>query len=137
MSLEAKALTLLRPTFTIILTSPLVRARQTAEIVHDAFPTLDLVEEPALSPGFALRAFDKLMRRHTAHPGLLLVGHEPDFSAVIGGLIGKGRVEMKKGAVAHLKAWYRPDKHMWRGELLWLATPALLGATVVGATSAS
>jgi phosphohistidine phosphatase len=75
------------------LTSPLVRAIQTAELACEA---LDLGPEktPELSGG----DFDP----HALAAGrgdVLLVGHEPDFSRAVGDLTG-ARVEMKKGGIA-------------------------------------
>src|SRR5688572_20399354 len=84
-----------------VLTSPLARARQTAEIVAQALG-LEVVEEPALGPGFAERAAAALVDRHAGARGLMLVGHEPDFSTTISALIGGGHVLMKKGALARV-----------------------------------
>ena len=75
------------------LTSPRVRAAQTAELACEA---LDLEPEPAseLSGG----EFDP--RSLAAGRGdVLLVGHEPDFSRAVGDLTG-ARIEMKKGGLA-------------------------------------
>jgi phosphohistidine phosphatase len=72
-----------------IITSPLARARQTAEIVADqlkiadrvqvcGFATTGMTTEGALS---GLKAFSD-------HSSVLLVGHEPDFSGFVAALIG-------------------------------------------------
>ena len=75
------------------LTSPRVRAAQTAELACDA-----LGLEPEQTPELSGGDFDPLAL--TAGRGnILLVGHEPDFSRAIGDLTG-ARVEMKKGGLA-------------------------------------
>jgi phosphohistidine phosphatase SixA len=53
----------------------------------------------------------------------MVVGHEPDFSSVIGQLIGSGSVVMRKGGLARVDI-----TNPMRGELVWLLTPQLLGA---------
>jgi phosphohistidine phosphatase len=75
------------------LTSPLVRAVQTAELACDALG-LEPEEANELSGG----DFDP----HGLVAGrgdVLLVGHEPDFSRAVGDLTG-ARIEMKKGGIA-------------------------------------
>jgi phosphohistidine phosphatase len=77
----------------LCLTSPRVRARDTARIACQALD-VDVVEEDRLAGG----DFDPL-ELAAGLDEVLLVGHEPDFSDVIGELIG-GRVDMKKGGLA-------------------------------------
>jgi phosphohistidine phosphatase len=75
------------------ITSPLVRAKQTAELACQALG-LEPEEANELSGG----DFDP--HGLTAGRGnVLLVGHEPDFSRAVGDLTG-ARVEMKKGGIA-------------------------------------
>jgi phosphohistidine phosphatase len=88
--------------FDAILFSPKVRARQTAELAceqmgEDALARLSV--HPPLAGGFNAGAAIDAMAGVTADGRLLLVGHEPDLSGVVGGLTG-GRVEMKKGGLA-------------------------------------
>ncbi|HKT38507.1 MAG TPA: phosphohistidine phosphatase SixA [Ktedonobacterales bacterium] len=100
----AAGLKLLAPAIDTLVTSPLVRARQTAEIVADALH-LPLAEQEALSPGFGLAQLAGLLTIYTEARGLMLFGHDPDFSALIGRLIvsrGEAQVVMKKGACCAL-----------------------------------
>lgn len=83
----------------LILSSPAVRAVQTAEIVA-AVLEVPLKKERILGVSLGLTELEAALEEHNMQANVLLVGHEPDFSAVIGQLIGGGRVEMKKGAVA-------------------------------------
>jgi phosphohistidine phosphatase len=88
-----KALAALGVSLDACLTSPLVRARQTADLASE---TLGIKPEEAseLSGG----EFDPLALA-AGRGDVLLVGHEPDFSRAVGDLTG-ARVEMKKGGLA-------------------------------------
>lgn len=136
MQAAAAGLKALDPTLDTLVTSPLVRARQTAEIVGNAF-NLQVKEHEALSPGFGLAQFAGLLTIFTEARGLMLVGHEPDFSTLIGRLIvprGDAQVMMKKGACCALDL---PDEtpdpdHAAKqlagsATLLWLMTARQLG----------
>jgi phosphohistidine phosphatase len=110
--------------FGAILTSPLVRARQTAEIVARRLHAVaQFQEEPLLSPGFGPRELSEILQKQRSEGPLLLVGHEPDFSDTIGHLIGGARVVCKKGGLARVDlSKMQPP----RGELVWLIPPKAL-----------
>jgi phosphohistidine phosphatase len=106
-----------------ILTSPLVRARETADIVAKALRATARVEDDTrLAGGFDPRRLVEILNENEGKEALMLVGHEPNMSAVIGHAIGDGRVELKKGAVACVE--FHPGSP--RGQLLWLAPPRIL-----------
>lgn len=85
----------------LILTSPLDRAAQTAEIVARVLGKgVPVKVEPALAPGFGPAELTVLLARYEAFEDILLVGHEPDFSETISAVVGGGRVQVKKGALA-------------------------------------
>jgi phosphohistidine phosphatase len=108
----------------VILTSPLVRARQTAEIAAREWGMLGRVAlDKRLGPDFGLKELRQIVSEHNGHESLLLVGHEPDFSDVVGRLIGDAKVVMKKGGMAAVEVTGRDPL---RGRLLWLATPQML-----------
>jgi phosphohistidine phosphatase len=77
----------------LCLTSPRVRARETAELACES-----LGVEIAIEDRLAGGRFDPL-ELAAGVDDVLLVGHEPDFSDVIGELTG-GHVDMKKGGLA-------------------------------------
>jgi phosphohistidine phosphatase len=108
----------------LILTSPLTRARQTAEIVARVLGRSgDLREEPLLAPGFSLTHLTELLTRYDDRDDLLLVGHEPDFSETLSAVIGGGQLLMKKGGLACVDlAQLDPPS----GVLLWLVPPKFL-----------
>src|SRR5689334_11426929 len=60
-----------------ILSSPLVRARQTADIVADRFK-LDVREQDALDGGFNMSRLKELVQQYAVND-LMIVGHEPTF----------------------------------------------------------
>src|SRR5579862_5981943 len=100
---QAKTLASWEPNIELILSSPLTRARQTANIVAKALK-LDVTEEDGLKSGaFNLPTLGQILGQHTSVERLMVVGHEPDFSRTISALIGGGSVEMKKGGLAQVE----------------------------------
>lgn len=107
----------------IILTSPLVRAAQTAEIVAHALGMADRVREEPRLAGFSLEHLRTVVTAHSDRRSLMLVGHEPSFSTVVGQLIGGANVRMKKGGLAIVEA---DAITIGSGTLLALVPPAML-----------
>lgn len=109
----------------VIVTSPLARARRTAELVADGLGLGErLVDDERLAPGFDVRRLERLLAAHGPAESVLVVGHEPDFSATVGELIGGGEIVMKKGGLARVDV---TAPVAGGGELVWLLTPPLLG----------
>lgn len=102
----------------LVLSSPLPRALQTAEIAAKRLG-LELEEEEALAKGFSLLRLRRIIRR-TNGADLMLVGHEPDFSTVLRHLTG-GRVKLAKGGVACVEL-ETPNSV---GTSLWIVTPKI------------
>jgi len=102
----------------LILTSPLVRAEQTATLVGEAL-RVDVAPERLLGGNFDLPSLAEIVAQHETTRDLLLVGHEPDFSYVVGQLIGVASVEMKKGALACVQT---QGVARGSGTLKWLLT---------------
>lgn len=106
----------------LIISSPLVRAVETADILRKAAklkkPSL-LVNE-ALSPGVEADAIVDLVRSQEAD-SVALVGHEPDLSACVSQLIGGGKLPLGKGFIACVRFENVPA--IGAGELHWLAGP--------------
>jgi phosphohistidine phosphatase len=127
---NAAALARLRVRFDEIWTSPLVRAKQTADLLAEALHIFDgvhIVHE--LSPG---GDFDRLLNRlqlHADRAAIALVGHEPDLGEFAGLLLTGKRhavLRFKKGGVACIEVTRLSTPV--RGELLWLLTPRHLRA---------
>jgi phosphohistidine phosphatase len=124
MQKEAAAIALLRPGLDAILTSPMVRARQTAEIVAKKLRLLQaLIVEERLAPGFGAAELHRILEERRAIRGLMLVGHEPDFSRVISACTGGGHVECKKGSLVRVDM---DDFSSLAGVLVWLLPPHVL-----------
>ena len=108
----------------LIVTSPLVRAFQTAEIAAQELGLLDrVVVDERLASGFGLPDLSSILGENGGLSSIMLVGHEPDFSMAIGALIGGGDVVCKKGGLARVDA----DKiSPGSGVLAWLLPPSVL-----------
>jgi phosphohistidine phosphatase len=107
----------------IVLTSPLIRARQTADEFCETAGMPGAVIQGWLASGVAppvamseLAAFHDFKR-------VAIVGHEPDFSELIEWVLGTvgGNVEVKKGAIACMEV-SPPSRN---GTLLYLIPPKL------------
>ena len=108
-----------------LLTSPLIRARQTAEILAEALKGPKPVEIEALAPGGSFEAVFRALREPSQ--SVALVGHEPALGALVSlattGLASDG-MPLKKGGVACLKFAGQPRP---KGAILgWLLTPKQL-----------
>jgi phosphohistidine phosphatase len=123
---EAKALRAMDLALDAIVTSPLARARGTAEIVADELGMSGrLTEDDRLAPGFDIPRLERLLAAHAPVRNVMLVGHEPDFSETVAALIGGGDVVMKKGGLARVDV---TAPVAGGGELVWLLAPSLLGS---------
>jgi phosphohistidine phosphatase len=109
----------------LILTSPLVRARQTAEIVAARLGLTDrLRQEKRLGLDFDTERLAAILASLEGdHREIMLVGHEPSFSEVVGEITGGSLVVCKKGGLARvdLAAGQKP-----LGQLVWLLPPKAL-----------
>ena len=114
----AKFLARLKVRPDLIVTSPLPRASQTAEIAAD-YLKAKLRKDELLAPGFGVSELRTVLKRHDAKAPML-VGHEPDFTTVISALTGAS-LKLSKGGVALLDA----DPESEEGRLLWLFPPKI------------
>ncbi len=94
-------------------TSPLVRARETAEILA-AETGAALAEDGALAAGHSSGRKILALGKRSA-PGTALVGHNPEMAEAIAIGSGRGEAEMPPGTVAAFDAQAR---------LLWLRSPS-------------
>src|SRR5207248_8582532 len=101
---EARGLMRVGVTFDVMLTSPLVRTRQTAEILASAFDARPhIVAADSLAPGGTFQAVAADLEKHAKKTRLALVGHEPDVGALAARLVGaRHPIEFKKGAVCRI-----------------------------------
>jgi phosphohistidine phosphatase len=112
------------PALDAIITSPYVRAAQTAEIVAQHLNLPDIVvPDERITPGFDEARLAKVIKRYPEAKSLLLVGHEPDFSTTIRELTG-GRVVLKKGGMALVLS---SEGSLKKSTLAWLVQPGVTG----------
>jgi phosphohistidine phosphatase len=114
----AKFLVRLNVRLNLIVTSPLPRASQTAEIAAD-YLKAKLRKDELLAPGFGMSELRTVVKRHNAKT-LMLVGHEPDFTMVISGLTGAS-LKLSKAGIALVDV----DAESEQGKLLWLFPPKI------------
>jgi phosphohistidine phosphatase len=108
----------------LILTSPLTRAFQTAEIVAEKLSlTNNLIKDQRLSPGFDTTQLVAVLDDYPDQDLMMLVGHEPDFSLTISSIIGGGNLVCKKGGLARVNLYSRSPL---TGELVWLVPPKII-----------
>jgi phosphohistidine phosphatase len=120
---EAAVLARLGPAPDVILSSPLARAHETASIVAEGLGIGDrLRDDERLAPGFGVTELEAILDEHREAKTLMLVGHEPDFSLTIGGLVGGAAVVCKKGGLARVDV----DPESGAAELVWLLPPKVL-----------
>jgi phosphohistidine phosphatase len=110
----------------LILTSPYVRAKETARLAMEHLNYKgDLLETEALIPVATPQVAWDEVRIHKSEGQLLLVGHEPLFSALGAFLLGSAsvRIDFKKGAVLRVDVDRFPAQP--RGVLRWMLTSRL------------
>ena len=122
----AEAMGALELSFDLILSSPYLRARQTAEIVAEALKARKRLElSDSLTPdGSTKKLVDLLNRLQPPPDDVLLVGHEPYLSGLISLLLAgdtTSAVVMKKGGLCRLST--ESLKHGRCASLEWLLTP--------------
>ncbi|HWW88249.1 MAG TPA: phosphohistidine phosphatase SixA [Vicinamibacterales bacterium] len=112
----------------VILTSPLVRTRQTADIVAAGLGSRPaVVNVESLAPGGSFAAIVTDLEKHARKVRIGLVGHEPGIGELAARLIGSRHpVEFKKGAVCRIDLDEIPPSGP--GNLRWMMTSKILRA---------
>jgi len=128
MKKSARGLDRIDVKFDVILTSPLVRARQTADILSaemDGHPAIVNVE--SLAPGAKADALIADLEKHTRKTRIALVGHEPGIGELAARLVGSRHpIEIKKGAVLRIDIDQIPPAGP--GDLRWMLPPKIMRA---------
>ena len=112
-----------------LLSSPLPRAWQTAEIAAQAWGRLAPQEAPALVGG-SLADLEDALRAYDAQATVVLVGHEPQVSGLLAEVLGSSasdRLAFRKGGAALVDV---PGELAQGGTLLWFLPPKALRAIV-------
>ena len=112
--------------FDLVMSSPLLRARQSAQIVTEA---LDLRRKLVLTDHLAPEGspdalFEQINDPHRRIKNVLLVGHEPYLSKLIAWLVtgsSAGSIDLRKGGLAKLEV--EKLRYARCATLMWLLTP--------------
>jgi phosphohistidine phosphatase len=109
-----------------LITSPLVRARETATLLHNAgLPAA--IEESVLAPGRTAARVLAVLRAHAAH-SIVVVGHEPDLGRLLAVCIAGPEVKLslrfRKGGAACL--CFAGAPRVGEATLEWLLPPKVL-----------
>ena len=123
---EAKALDAMDVGFDHIITSPLVRTRQTADVFAETLKTKPSVSQSdALAPAGTPVAIIQEIGKHSKKGRIALVGHEPNIGELAARLIGaRAPLEFKKGAICRIDFDVLPPKGT--GQLRWFVTAKML-----------
>ena len=125
MQRAATALAALDLEIEAIVASPLLRARQTAEVIARELRLTDrLARDARLSGRFGREQLAEILAEHDRADAVMLVGHEPGMSTTVAALTG-GTVAFKPGSVACIELARPSSAH---GILEWFAPAKLLAS---------
>ncbi len=108
----------------LILTSPLVRAQQTAQILSDVFGSTPIEVKDWLKPEGSFAEWSAWLQEHQSIDSVFLVGHEPDLSLWTEIMVwgqGSGNILLKKAGVIGLVSY--SDKPLQGNCTLFLLVP--------------
>jgi phosphohistidine phosphatase len=123
-----RALAALDPKLDVILSSPLTRAVQTAEVAAEACGHKEkIVTDNALRPEASYEQFQDLLQRYSDKGAILVVGHNPSMTEFLNKLLFEAAalsaVELKKGALAKVE-----KDGSQSAVLKWCMTPKVVRA---------
>ncbi len=123
---NARGLVALNVTLDVVLTSPLVRARQTSEIIVSAFDERpSIVTTESLAPGGSYQAVLAELEKHSRRARIALVGHEAAIGEMAARIAGsRNAFPFRKGAVCRIDVEALPPAGP--GTLRWFLTPKIL-----------
>jgi len=124
----ARGLARLEPDVRLIASSPLTRARQTAEVLVEVFDRAEVVELEPLRPGGSHRKLIEFLAARPAESTMVLVGHEPDLGTLAGTLLFSAAtptsLAIKKAGACAIS--FEGDVRPGAGRLHWFLPPKLL-----------
>ncbi|AEU36018.1 SixA phosphatase family protein [Granulicella mallensis] len=141
----AHVLMAMKINFDLIVSSPLKRSLQTAQLVgtETGYESRILISN-ALAPTATFDQFQRLLRECAPHENLLVVGHNPNITAFLGQLIDPSvssisslddrtpsRVRLRKGSLARLTLMRGP------ATLQWLLDPRIVRSLYATSTKSS
>lgn len=111
----------------VLATSPLVRARQTADVVAEEFDGAVLKTTDAMIPETPFEDTVRWLGEHSPKKVVAIVGHEPHLGALATWLLTgaeESHIEFKKGAACLIEFDGRAERA--KGRLCWSLTPGQL-----------
>lgn len=114
--------------FDFILTSPLVRSRQTAEILYNSGLSRQLKESSHLAPGGNIYAWLKSLEQWEQLETMALIGHQPDLGHWAEILIwgqARDKISLKKAGIIGLTL-PATGSSVGYSQLFWLTPPKFL-----------
>jgi phosphohistidine phosphatase len=115
--LMARVLSALKVQVDVIVSSPLKRALQTAQLVGTELGYEAKVEmSPALKPGADYSAFQQMLAKYADLEGVLVVGHNPNLFQFMGRLVtgnGGAAIRLRKGSIARIDLDRHPPLLQW------------------------
>ncbi len=123
----AKGIARLVDTLDVVLTSPLIRASETAKIVAVELGVEQKIEIcKELLPGASAKKFLVYLAKYKSFENIMIVGHEPDLGYLASALVGSDQsiIEFKKGALCCIEVSTLPPKGV--GTLIWHLQPKQL-----------
>ena len=138
----AQVLSNLRISFDLIVSSPLKRCLQTAQLIGTEMGyEAKILHANALEPGADFAQFQRLLHECRSYENVLMVGHNPNMTAFLGQLIvgnparengtGMANVRLRKGAIARVTVERGP------AILKWLLDPRLVRSLYATSTKSS
>ena len=138
----AQVLSNLRISFDLIVSSPLKRCLQTAQLVGTEMGyEAKILHAQALEPGADFVQFQRLLHECRSYDNVLMVGHNPNMTAFLGQLIASSAgkddgpamagVRLRKGAIARVTVERGP------AILKWLLDPRLVRSLYATSTKSS
>ncbi len=138
----AQVLSSLRVNFDLIVSSPLKRCLQTAQLVGTEMGyEAKILHAQALEPGADFAGFQRLVHECRSYENVLMVGHNPNMTAFLGQLIVAGdhresghamaSVRLRKGSIARVTVERGP------AILKWLLDPRMVRALYATSTKSS
>lgn len=116
----------------LVVASPLVRARQTADIINAELGG-ELTTTDSLAPGVTASNVFKFLKKYPNSEEIFLVGHEPDMGELVKEIVAGGfefSLPFKKAAVCCVEVADLPPT--MPGTLKWLVTPEILVSLLNG-----
>jgi phosphohistidine phosphatase len=132
----AHVLNAMKVSFDLVVSSPLKRSLQTAQLVatETGYEQRILISN-GLLPEATYAQFQRLLRECATYENVLVVGHNPNLSAFLGQLVGgeaaQARIRLRKGSIAKVSLQRGP------GVLQTLIDPRTVRALYATSTRSS